>query len=96
MSPEEQAALERLITIAHSDTGQSRRVADILLAWWNASDCGSFDLTTLWGVDEAIARDMTTVFALIARVRCYADTLGYEAQFRHIVELWRPQLVAAR
>ena len=34
---EQAAALERLIAIAHSDTGQSRRVADFLLAWWNAA-----------------------------------------------------------
>lgn len=47
MSPQEQAALERLIKIAQGDTGQSRRVADFLLAWWNAGDCGSFDLTNL-------------------------------------------------
>ena len=47
MSPQEQAALERLIKIAQGDTGQTHRVADFLLAWWNAGDCGSFDLTNL-------------------------------------------------
>jgi hypothetical protein len=31
----ETEALERLIEIAKRDTGQSRRVADLLLAWWN-------------------------------------------------------------
>lgn len=36
----EKSALERLITIAQRDTGQSRRVADFLLAWWNAGQCG--------------------------------------------------------
>jgi hypothetical protein len=98
MSPQEQAALERLIKIAQGDTGQSRRVADFLLLWWNAGDCGSFDLTNLWALDEAIAKDMTTVFALIARVRGYPDSLclGYEASFRRIVEAWRPELVAPR
>lgn len=30
----ERAALARLIKIAKGDTGQSRRVADFLLAWW--------------------------------------------------------------
>ena len=96
MLPQEQAALERLIKIAQGDTGQSRRVADFLLAWWNAGDCGSFDLTNLWAIDEAIAKDMTTVFALIARVHSYPDALGYEAPFRRIVEEWRPELVAPR
>jgi hypothetical protein len=35
---EQAAALERLIDIAHRDTGQSRRVADFLLPWWNAGE----------------------------------------------------------
>ena len=45
------AALERLIRIAQRDTGQSRMVAEFLLSWWNAANCGGFDLNTLWGVD---------------------------------------------
>jgi hypothetical protein len=32
------AALTRLIPIAMSDTGQSKRVADFLMAWWNGPD----------------------------------------------------------
>ena len=51
------AALDRLVTIAQSDTGQSARVANFLLAWWNAGDCGGVDLTDLWNVDRAIADD---------------------------------------
>ena len=42
------AALERLIKIAQGDTGQSRMTAEFLLSWWNAANCGGFDLTTLW------------------------------------------------
>ena len=49
-------ALERLIDIARGDTGQSRKVANFLLAWWNAEECGGFDLTDVWGVDKSIAR----------------------------------------
>ncbi|HDR9128347.1 TPA: hypothetical protein QDB31_005442 [Burkholderia vietnamiensis] len=93
MNPNEKAALERLIEIARRDTGQSRRVADFLLAWWNAGQCGGFDLTTAWGVDDAIAADMVTVFGLIVRVNNYPDTLGYEAEFNAIVREWRPELV---
>lgn len=96
MTQEEKAALDRLITIAYSDTGQSRKVADFLLAWWNAADCGAFDLTTLWAVDKEIAHDMTTIFALIARVHTYPDSLGYGEHFRRIVEDWRPEFVAPR
>lgn len=78
-------ALERLIEIAQRDTGQSRRVADFLLSWWNSGTCGAFDLTTLWGVDSEIAADIVTVFALIARVNSYLDSLDYESEFKSIV-----------
>jgi len=62
------AAIERLVRIAQSDTGQSCRVANFLLAWWNAEACGGFDLTDLWGVDAAIAADMVMVFAILASI----------------------------
>jgi hypothetical protein len=88
----DEAALNRLIAVAQRDTGQSRRVADFLLAWWNAESCGGFDLTHLWAVDEEIAEDMVIVFAYIARVSHYPDALGYEAQFQSIVRGWRPAL----
>ncbi|MDC6409532.1 hypothetical protein LOD50_10375 [Xylella fastidiosa subsp. multiplex] len=92
MTNAEQAALERLIRIAQADTGQSRCVADFLLAWWNADSCGSFNLTNLWGLDYAITVDMTTVFIFIARVSKYPDSLGYEADFKAILRQWRPEL----
>jgi hypothetical protein len=88
-------ALDRLIRIAKSDTGQSRRVADFLLAWWNAANCGSFDLTNLWAVDERIATDMQTVFGFIARIHSYPDALGYKQDFQAIIEQWRPELCKA-
>lgn len=86
------AALERLIDIARGDTGQSRHVADFLLAWWNAGSCGSFDLTRLWAVDAAIAKDMVLVFGYIAVTAEYPDALGYKEEFAHIVRSWRPEL----
>lgn len=88
----ETSALERLIDIAKRDTGQSRYVADFLLAWWNAGTCGGFDLTNLWAVDTAISDDMATVFAMIAKTSKYPDSLGYETDFRAIVRAWRPEL----
>jgi predicted lipid carrier protein YhbT len=90
LSEQQQAALERLIRIAQGNTGQSRRVAGFLLAWWNAGECGGFDLTNLWGVDAAIAADMVTVFALIAQRHSYPDTLGYSRQFQAIMREWHP------
>lgn len=88
----ESEALERLIHIAQGGTGQSRRVADFLLAWWNAASCGGFDMTALWAVDSGISADMSTVFGFIGRVNQYPDTLGYEAEFKRIVKAWRPEL----
>jgi hypothetical protein len=92
ISTHQRAALERLIQIAQRDTGQSRRIANFLLAWWNAQECGGFDLTDLWQVDSAIASDMVTVFGLVADHNSYPDTLGYGVQFEQILHAWRPVL----
>lgn len=88
---DERAAIERLLVIAERDTGQSRRVANFLLAWWNAGRDGGFDLTDLWAVDAGIARDMVTVFCMVARVHSWPDTLGYGARFEPLVAAWRPR-----
>jgi hypothetical protein len=84
------AALERLIQIAQGDTGQSRIVANFLLAWWNAGECGGFDLTDVWGVDTSIRVDMLRVFALLAGCQRYPDAIGYGKYFEEIVHIWRP------
>ena len=89
MTETERAALERLISIAKKDSGQCRRVANFLLAWWNAAECGGFDLADTWGVDADIAADMVTVFGYIARVNTYPDSLGYQADFEAIIQAWR-------
>lgn len=84
-TPEDMEALARLVRIGLGNTGQSGRVANFLLAWWNASRDGGFDLVDLWSVDLAIAQDMLRVFALIANCRNYPDHYGMEEQFRQIV-----------
>lgn len=90
-------ALGRLIDIARSDTGQAARVANFLLAWWNAERDGGFDLTDLWMVDQSIADDMILVFALAARSRCYPDAFGFNgAIFHQIVTDWRKPKRARR
>lgn len=91
---EQIAALTRLVKIAAGDTGQSRRVANFLLAWWNAADCGGFDLTDLWAVDRAIAVDMLTVCVLIINKQNYPDAYGFRAAFERMVGDWRPALVS--
>lgn len=93
MLPAEKVALENLLQIAQGNTGQSRRVADFLLAWWNAGQCGSYDLTTAWAVDDNIMEDMCVVFRLASRSNSYPDTLGYGPQFENIVREWRPELL---
>ena len=92
MTTDQKESLERLIAIAQSDTGQARRVADFLLAWWNAGECGGFDLTTLWFADRSIADDMVIDFSYVVRANAYPDTLGFNVEFQSIVRGWRPEL----
>lgn len=82
-------ALERLIQVAKMDTGQSGRVANFLLAWWNAPEQGGFDLTDLWAVDDALKEHMLTVIKMIANRRVYPDKLGYGSDFEKIIKQWR-------
>lgn len=93
MLPAEKQALENLLKHAQRGTDQSRRVADFLLAWWNAGECGKYDITTGWGLDEDIMDDMCVVFRLASRAKSYPDTLGYGPQFEAIVREWRPELL---
>lgn len=89
--PEVKAALDRLIDIARSDTGQSARVANFLLAWWNGADWGHFPIADLFGVDRPIAADMATIFAFLGQHpgAIYADAFGYREAMADLVELWR-------
>jgi hypothetical protein len=89
------AALNRLVAIARSDTGQSHRVANFLLAWWNAGDCGGFDLTDLWMLDGAISEDILTVLRLIAVRHDYPTAYGLGPQFEQLVADWRPNRAQA-
>ena len=82
-------AIHRLLKIAQGDTGQSRFVANFLLAWWNASRHGGFDLTDLWNVDQAIAEDMIKVFRHAATFRHYPDHYGLGEHFEQLVSYWR-------
>jgi hypothetical protein len=86
-------SLKRLIEIAQSDTGQAEIVANFLLAWWNADECGGFNLANVWALDRPIVEDMQRVVGLIATVGSYPDQLGYGIDFERIVGLWRPRLL---
>ena len=101
MRPDEMAAFERLLAVASANnpggsmsqgsTHQSMIVADFLLSWWDSVNCGHFDITSLWAVDAAIIADMQIVFGMIGRLRVFPDVLGYEEQFKVIVDSWRKQ-----
>ncbi|PYE39126.1 hypothetical protein DFI02_1312 [Rhizobium sp. PP-F2F-G20b] len=84
-------ALEKLLNIAHQDTGQGKRVANFLLAWWNAEVHGGFDLTDLANVDRDVADDMATIFTWLARVDDLAYRTDYRSEIEQIIAHWRPQ-----
>lgn len=88
-------ALDRLLVVADQDSGQGRRVADFLLAWWNAGTCGKFDPTDLWGLDMSLRVDVLRIVAFISMDHRYPDSLGYGPQFERLVAAWRPHLVAS-
>lgn len=88
------AAFERLLNLAQSDTGQSRRAANFLLAWWNADSLGGFDMGDLFRVDSAIAADMATVFTWLAGQDNTAYPTEYRASIEKLIEEWRPDVWA--
>lgn len=85
-------AFERLLKIARSDTGQAGRAANFILAWWNASDLGGFDLSDLFSVDNEIASDMARVFShLASRSDCVYPS-EYRAEIEAVIRMWRPEV----
>jgi hypothetical protein len=88
---EQRAALGRLLRIAQCDTGQSRRVANFLLAWHNAEENGGWDPTDLWAVDVSIGADMMLVLGLIqgGPPGKYPPEWGYRNEIEAVWERWR-------
>jgi hypothetical protein len=89
---EVKVAMSRLLPLAKSDTGQGRRIANFLLCWWNADECGGFDFRDFWNVDDEILTDMWRVLSYVATHRIYPDKLGYVNDFKIIIDRWRPRL----
>lgn len=85
------AALDRLFALAKSDTGQSARVANFLLAWWNGTDLGHFPIADLFGLDRSVADDITSVVRYLGRHpgAVYADSLGYRGDVMDLLHRWR-------
>src|SRR4051812_776913 len=90
------AALERLLVIAQTDTGQSRCVAGFLLAWWNARACGGFAPPALWSLAPPIRDDVLAVLHLIAYHREQPAAYGHGVLFEALVKRWRPGLHQAQ
>ncbi|WP_343350969.1 DUF7673 family protein [Pseudomonas sediminis] len=82
-------ALERLIVVAQNRTGQSAHVADLLLAWWSASENGGFDPMLFRHVDDALVTDCLRLLVWIGRNNVYPDAVGYGDEFRMIWKMWR-------
>src|SRR4051794_36828732 len=76
--PEVKAALNRLLDLARSDTGQSARAANFLLAWWDGDSWGHFAVADLFGVDRDVAADMAIIFKFLGTHggAIYVDAFG--------------------
>ena len=88
-------ALQKLIDIAKNDTGQARRVANFILAWWNADVHGGFDLIDLANVDRDVSEAMATVFTWLARQSDVEYPYAYRSEIEQIIARWRPQAETA-
>jgi hypothetical protein len=90
--------IEFLLDIAERGTGQSARVTNFLLAWWNAAECGGFDFTDLWAVDLEIVETMWRVFQIISTFQHYPDSpkLGYGKRFEKLAKARNAARVEAK
>jgi hypothetical protein len=84
------AALTRLIEVAKSDTGQSAKVANFLLAWWTADEDNSFRISDVFGLDRQIGIDIATIIGFIANYpgAVYADVFGERDAMGDLITLW--------
>ncbi|WP_454888842.1 DUF7673 family protein [Sphingobium indicum] len=88
---ETESAIARLVDLAKSDTGQARRAANFLLAWWDGTSWGDFAIADLFGVDHDVAADMATVFTFLGQHdgAIYADAFGLRDEMAALAEQWR-------
>ncbi|MES4992577.1 DUF7673 family protein [Phyllobacterium sp. 22229] len=94
MDEKTQGAIERLLEVARSDTGQARRVANFILAWWNADSLGGFAIADLFAVDARIAADMATVFTWLSRQNNAVYPEEYRPAIDAVIAEWRPDIWA--
>ncbi|MBB4001256.1 hypothetical protein GGR03_000303 [Aurantimonas endophytica] len=92
MNDFERAACERLLNIAKDDTGQSRIVANFILAWWNAGSLGGFNLAELFLLDNAISSDIATIVVCLARNDEAFYPTEYRSDIEAVIAQWRPEV----
>ena len=76
ISADQKATPERLLRIVQAETGEWGITAESLLSWWNARNCGRFDLTWLWEVDPQTEADELKVIGFVVGCRPYSDDLA--------------------
>lgn len=91
-APDVEAALARLFEVAFRHSGQSRVVAQFLLAWWNGSTFGGFVISDLFRLDADLAADAATVFTHLSRrsTAAYVDAYGFGKEMRQLAERYLP------
>ena len=86
------AAADRLIAVAAGDTGQARRPANFLLAWWDGDTWGHFPIADLFSVDRAVSDDMATLFVYLGKQggAVYINAFGddYAAKMAELAQRW--------
>jgi len=81
-------ALDILIPVAKSDTGQSRICADFLLAWWNGHTLGRFDIVEVASVDWKLGMAMAVIVLHLAQYGTWYPK-AFEKEFFEIIDRWR-------
>lgn len=82
-------ALEQLIAVAQTDTGQGKVCANFLLAWHNPDENGGFALTELWALDDELAQACVVVARWLGQYAIYPSELGYSEALHAIWQRWR-------
>lgn len=83
-------ALDILIPVARSDTHQSRRVANFLLAWWNGPDNGHFPIVDVAATDRELGEAMAIIVLFLAQNSMeYANLWGRRQDMEDLIDQWR-------
>jgi hypothetical protein len=97
MADDIRVSLRRLFEVALHDTGQSRRVADFLLAWQDGNENGGWNPADLWALDQELAIDLTYCVLFIREHHgAYPGDLGFKKQIELVWKLWREPVAEAR